>query len=431
MKICDRCGIDKKATLCLMVVVIFATLDPAVTAQETAQSGLPPGWITPITPGIVQEPTLLRKLAGASDNNVGGEPKDGLYAEFGNMITGEGWISAGPGYRRQILNGAARIDVSAALSWNLYKTVQGSFELPHVAHDRLSIGAQTMYQDVLQVEYFGLGNDSRKSDQSAYRFTNLDVVGFASLRATTWLSVNGRFGWIPRPDLSTATGPRVNFPNTLDRFTDASAPGIRTQPSFIHSDLSIVADSRDHAGHPTNGGLYRVGAAIYSDRDAGTYSFRRYDIEGSQFVPLFTKKWILALHGWEVFSDTSSDDVVPFYLMPSLGGKNTLRGYFDYRFHDNDMESFNAESRWALFTHVDAVVFADAGKVAPRVRDLDLRHVRTSYGVGLRVHNATSTLLRLDVGHSGEGWHVFLKVSDPFKRSTPASGRQAVVPFVP
>ena len=99
MNIRDRCGIDKKATLCLIVVVMFATLDPAVTAQEIAQSGLPPGWITPTTPGIVQEPTVLRKLAGASDNNVGEEPKDGLYAEFGNMITGEGWISAGPGYR--------------------------------------------------------------------------------------------------------------------------------------------------------------------------------------------------------------------------------------------------------------------------------------------------------------------------------------------
>jgi len=148
-------------------------------------------------------------------------------------------------------------------------------------------------------------------------------------------------------------------------------------------------------------------------------------------VPLVTRKWILALHGWEVFSDTSNGDVVPFYLMPSLGGKNTLRGYYDYRFHDNDMQAFSAESRWALFTHLDAAVFADAGKVGPRGSDLDLHQLRKSYGVGLRAHNATSTLLRVDVGRSVEGWRVFIKLSDPFRRSTPASGRTAVVPFVP
>jgi outer membrane protein assembly factor BamA len=193
----------------------------------------------------------------------------------------------------------------------------------------------------------------------------------------------------------------------------------------------LAADLRDHQGHPTGGGLYQVIAAVYSDRDTGRYSFRRYEVDAAQFVPLFTKRWILALHAREVVSDTSSGHVVPFYLTPSLGGKNTLRGYPDYRFHDNHMQAFSVESRVALFTHVDAAVFADAGKVASRASDLDVRHLKTSYGAGLRVHNATATLLRLDVGHSTEGWHMFIKVSDPFKRSMPISGRSAVVPFVP
>jgi outer membrane protein assembly factor BamA len=117
--------------------------------------------------------------------------------------------------------------------------------------------------------------------------------------------------------------------------------------------------------------------------------------------------------------------------MTSLGGDNTLRGYNDYRFHDNDMQSFNLESRWALLAHVDAVAFVDAGKVAPRAGDLDFTHLRTSYGVGLRVHNSASTLGRMDIGHGVEGWQIFFQISDPFNRSTSATGRRAVVPFVP
>jgi hypothetical protein len=122
MSVRDRL-VDNRASLFFVIVAMLATLCSAVSAQETASSELPPGWITPTTPGIVKNPRSWKKLASASDNNVGGEPKDGLHAEFGNMITGEGWISAGPGYRRRVLKGAARIDVSAALSWNLYRSL--------------------------------------------------------------------------------------------------------------------------------------------------------------------------------------------------------------------------------------------------------------------------------------------------------------------
>jgi hypothetical protein len=104
-------------------------------------------------------------------------------------VLASGW----PGYRHHVLDDLAVVDVSAVVSWNLYKAAQGRFELPHIAHDRLSVGAQVMYQDLLHVNYFGLGNDSLKSDRSGYRFNNTDVLGYATARAATWVSVSGRF----------------------------------------------------------------------------------------------------------------------------------------------------------------------------------------------------------------------------------------------
>jgi hypothetical protein len=419
----------ENALLALSIVMLLAP-GPAV-AQEAKPSSVPPGWAMPT--GLVSEPDLLRRWINATDGlvNADGDRNDGPYAQFGHMIAGAGWIAGGPGYRRYVLNRHAFVDGSAAVSSNFYKVAQARLEFPRLAHDRLSLGALGMYQDLAQVKYFGLGSASLKSNRSAYRFNNTDLLGYATLRATPWLSVSGRFGWIHSPTLSTATGPRVTVPNTTDLFTETSAPGIRTPPSFLHGDVSVAADWRDHPSHPTGGGLYRAAAATYSDRDAGTYSFRRYEVEASHFVPLFSKRWILALHGWEVFSDTTGRHAVPFYLMPSLGGENTLRGYYDYRFHDTNMQVFNAESRVALFSHVDAAVFVDAGKVAPRAGDLDFKDLKKSYGAGFRLHNATSTLARFDIGHSKEGWRLFFKLSDPFKRSTPAASRSAVIPFVP
>src|SRR5258705_12927373 len=72
----------------------------------------------------------------------------------------------------------------------------------------------------------------------------------------------------------------------------------------------------------------------------------------------------------------------------------------------------SAESRWAIFRYVEAAAFFDAGNVAARPADLNLN--KTSWGGGLRLHVRRSTLGRVDVGHSAEGWHVFFKLDDPF-----------------
>ena len=251
------------ATLALATPLYAQQSEPEAEAYE-----LPRGWVIKPTPGILGEPSILAKLAMSTDTATSGEPADGFYVETGNIITGAGWITAGPGYRRTVLDGRGRLDLSAAVSWNYYKIAQVAFELPRLAHDRLSVGVQTRYQDALAVDYFGLGNDSQKSDQTAYRFKNFDVLASGRAQANRWLAIEGRVGWIPRPDLSAAAG-RVTVPNTVDRFTEATAPGITTQPAFVHADASILADSRDHTGHPTDGGFYRATAAVYSDRNGG------------------------------------------------------------------------------------------------------------------------------------------------------------------
>jgi outer membrane protein assembly factor BamA len=122
--------------------------------------------------------------------------------------------------------------------------------------------------------------------------------------------------------------------------------------------------------------------------------------------------------------------MVPFYMLPTLGGQNTLRGYPDFRFHDRDLLALSAESRWAVTTHVDGAVFLDAGTVAPRVGDFRLSPLKTSYGVGVRVHTRTTTLGRFDVGHSREGWRFLFKLNDPLELGR-SSRRSVVAPFVP
>jgi outer membrane protein assembly factor BamA len=199
------------------------------------------------------------------------------------------------------------------------------------------------------------------------------------------------------------------------------------QPRYVHGEASITSDTRNSPSRPTNGAVYRAVWATYSDRDTGAFSFRRYEAEAAQFVPLAAGRVVVALHAWTVGSETDGG-LVPFYLMPSLGGSNTLRGYTDFRFHDRNLAVVSAESRVVLMTHVDFAAFVDAGNVAPRMSDLNFD--KRSYGIGLRLHSDRATFARLEIARSADGWRLFFRTNDPFRLSR-LSRRTATVPFVP
>jgi hypothetical protein len=397
-----------------------------VAAQEAPPASEPHG------PALFEEPGLLTSALDFAERYTSrqdeGGRRDGFYPKIGGMISGAGWISAGPGYRAALFGGIAEADAHMTVSWRGYLKADASLEFPLLADGRVVAGTEALWQDSLQVNYFGLGPDSSEVLSSQYRLTTMNVVGYARYRPERWLAISARGGWLDRPSVSSATG--WFKPDDLDAqttFPDDPAMTLAEQPHFVHGEASVTVDTRDAADHPTRGGLYRASAAAYS-ADVYRYSFRRYEVEGLQAVPMFDRAWVLLLRGWGVFSNAGPAQEVPFYLMPSLGGASTLRGYSNYRFHDRHLLFASTESRWPLFVHVDLAAFVDTGTVAARVEDLGLD--TWVYGGGLRLHSHSSTIGRVDVAHTPEGWAVLFRSSDPFNLAR-LKKWTAAVPFVP
>jgi hypothetical protein len=382
--------------------------------------------------GVLNDPKLITAaldLAREKLGDGGGAPKNGLYLELSNMVTGAGWVAAGPGYRRVFSDGRVLIDGSAALSWHLYKMAQGRVELPKLADDRLVVGAQGMWQDETQVNYFGLGSNSIEDDRSQYRFLTHDVVGYATYKPRTSLAFSGEFGWLGHPNVRAPGGSfQGDFPDTRDAYPTDPAVSLATQPSLLHSEAAVTADTRDHRGYPTSGFVYRAALTHYMDRSSGAFSFREYEAEGLQLVPIVARKWTLVLHGWTVAGDVPDGHEIPFYLLPALGGNTTLRGYANFQFHETNLLVVNAESRLRLTPHIDMAVFADAGNVAHRFADLNLD--KTSYGAGLRLHTTTTTVARMDVAYGDEGWRVLFRTTEPFRLGR-IRRHVAAMPFMP
>jgi len=424
------------ATLALLMIVAAAMAAPAIAQTPGAlsqESEL--ATLSEVGPheGLLPEPHLFRRsieFASQVVTNIDrGEVKSGFYSELSNMVTGAGWLSAGPGYRHWFFGDRVIVDGSAAISWRSYKTAQARFELTNLVHSRLALGSQVRWQDLTQVTYFGEGAAALESNRSEYRMESTSVVGYSVVRPLRQLAIEGRVGWLGRPELSAPGGTfRRGNMATRDVLPDDPVFTTLRQPSYAYQELLLSLDTRDHRSYPTRGGVYRTGWTRYSDQDEGPFSFRRFEAEAAHFLPMARWHLVLATHGWLVASGANEREIIPFYLLPSLGGHNSLRAYSDFRFHDRNLVVVNAEARVALFTHLDAAAFLDAGNVAPSVGELNFE--KTALGIGLRLHTQRATFARFDIAHGQEGWRFFFRTSDPLQLSR-LLRRTAAAPFAP
>ena len=142
------------------------------------------------------------------------------------------------------------------------------------------------------------------------------------------------------------------------------------------------------------GGWYRIEFSRYEDRDFDAYSFNRLDVDLRQFVPFLAERRVIAGRAYVSTSDTKAGQVMPFYLMPYLGGNDTLRGFREYRFRGPHALLLQAEYRYEIWSGLDGALFYDAGKVALQRSDLDLKNLENGLWVrvplqhGQRRHHA-------------------------------------------
>ena len=412
---------------CLVSALVIFCSSASSSAQDLA-----PSQRSNDQAALFSEPKPITFVLDTVNGFLGsgkGEEKTGLYPAFDRIVSGAGWISVGPGYRRRVLGNRAVVDASAVISWRAYKLGQLRFEFTDLANDRLSLGAQVAWQDVTQLHYFGPGPASAPETRSEYRLKTSNVGGYAAYRPSPWFAVSATAGRIDRPTIDSATGPfDPDLPYSRDAFPADPAFSLARQPSFAHVGLAVTADSRDHAAHPTRGGVYELAWSRYADLDLDSFSFNRYEAEAAHFLPALHDAVVFALHGWTVRSDTAGDQTVPVYLMPSLGGSNTLRAYSNFRFHDRHVLLATAEARIAITAQIDGALFVDAGSVAPDVSGLRLGN--RSYGIGLRLHTYARTTMRIDAAQGREGWRLMFSLSDPL-RLRRLERRIAAVPFVP
>jgi outer membrane protein assembly factor BamA len=338
---------------------------------------------------------------------------NGVRAKLGRMVTGGGF-GFGPEYfRDDLLDGNMIFRVAAQTSTRNYQKFDAEWALPNLWDGRAGFQLYGVHHNYPGVNYYGSGPDSSKQARSNYRLedTATDATGW--VRATRRLSLGATAGhlWV-----NVGPGTDRRFISSDKLFTPSQSPGIDRQTDFLRYGAFAEFDYRDGIFGPKSGGNYFVQYSVFQDRKLSLHDFRRLEVELQQYIGIFNKTRRFALRARTVLTDAGAGASVPFYLQPSLGGSDELRGFRPFRFADNNSLLLNGEYRWEAFSGLDMALFADAGKVFPRWGSLNFAGLESSAGFGLRFNARNRTFLRMDVGFSHEGFQVWLKFNDVFGR---------------
>ena len=335
---------------------------------------------------------------------------DGLHPKFGSLTTGSGF-ALGAGYRnRRLFDREGAVTAWAAGSLKKYWAVEGRFDLPDLASGRLTLGGYARRNNYPQENFFGVGPQALRSDHSNFLFTNTLVGARVGVKPAPIATFGGGVEYM-RPEVG--RGRNSALPTITDRFDDASAPGLLGARNFVRTSTFLDIDYRQPK-NARRGGWYRLEASHFAE-ESDAFTFNRFDADLRQYASILAERRVLAVRLFVSTSDPAAGARVPFYLMPSLGGHDSLRGFRDYRFRGPHAILTQTEYRWEVWSGFDAALFYDAGKVALSRSELNFKRLEDAYGFGFRFNTDNGAILRIDAGFgSRDGKHLYIVFGDVF-----------------
>ncbi len=312
--------------------------------------------------------------------------------------------------------------VDAGIKQRVERTFDAEYQIGRLRDQRWSVNYSLIYDRSGVPRFYGIGNNSPRSDQTNY--TN----GQELAQVQVGLNLNHAWqilytGRIRQVDVTDGT--LAGIPTLEAIFGHIVGDGTT---NMVLNRLSLIYDTRDDLTVPSDGMqwiAYGGGAARGGILNDSMYS--EAGVDGRNFWSIVPKT-VLAAHVSIRYLPTTSDRV-PFWALSSIGGGESvtggdepLRGYGQGRFYDRNSFYAGAELRRTVlsFNAVSTLVdiemapFVDLARVFSKTDTLPFEHLHHVVGVGFRGIARPFVVGKVDVGYGDEGVAIFTGLNYPF-----------------
>ena len=331
--------------------------------------------------------------------------RDGIYARLGSLTTSSGFAYGG-GYRdRSLIKGRGFLDVWAAGSLKQYWAFDARMGYPLLPRNRLMVQGHFRTYSYPEEEFFGIGPNSLRSNQVAYDLDGTTVGGEIDVRPFKPFTFGGGYEHF-QATVKPADSDRLR---SID---EVFLPGVDIPPLREHEFARAFGRVSYDYRQPLNarkGGYYTLEVSRYTDLRDQDESFTRTDLDLRQFVSFFAERRVFAARVRVSTIDIDNPDLIPIFLLPSLGGNDTLRGFRANRFRGRHSLLMQGEYRWEIWSGLDAALFYDTGKVVQQRSNLNFDGLESDYGFGFRLNTDNGIIARVDAAFgSRDGKHLHI-----------------------
>lgn len=321
-----------------------------------------------------------------------------------------GGFTLGGGYLQRV-GSYNTLDLRGSITFSNYKRMEAEFRAPRLFKRRGLLSVVGGWREATQVGFFGLGTPQTSVDDRVnYGFQQPYLTAQLDVRPTRRYLVLGAGAEYSTWNTQEGAG---SHPSIEEVYTPETLPGLGASPTYVQLFGTAAIDWRDSPGYSRRGGYYGVTARNFADTD-DVYNFRQMDYEAIQHIPVLRDAWVISLRGRVQTTYTDDGVEMPYFMLPSLGGGSTLRGFSSWRFRDRHSLLLSAEWRVLVNRFIDTAVFYDAGKVTRSISDLGLDGLKKDYGIGVRFHGPMATPLRIDFAKSNEGLAIVFSANAAF-----------------
>jgi hypothetical protein len=299
-----------------------------------------------------------------------------------------------------IVSASTRINYNGLLVWQRLPTARWES-----TDDVLLRVQRTVFE-----RFFGLGPDSRASDESSYTSLRFIANARRGLNVAEHLNLGVTLG-LERDAVESIGVP--GLPLTPEVFP--GVPGIHGA-TLASQGLDVRYDDRVGGDYAERGFRIDLGGGVVEGL-SGSPSYLRAAFQARAIAAETSRVSGAARFYWAGVTSGGA----PFYQQGTLGGSLLLRGFTEGRFVDRQAWTVELEQRVRLVrTHIFGVVadwradpFLAIGQVFGSFADAASRP-RVSGGVGLRAFVRPNVLGRVDVAYAGEGVKVYVELGYPY-----------------
>lgn len=266
--------------------------------------------------------------------------------------------------------------------------------------------------------FYGTGPDSTLAGETDYTLATWNASGGVDVPFTPGAPWGVKLASHVRA-VRLLPGPRRGLPDI-----EAKHPGaanVRRRLVDAGFRAALVYDTRDSKLTSSRGRFSEAYAEAARDGFISDMTYERYGFDAKAFHPLGPgPDPRFALAGAAAFERLVGS--VPFWSLPSLGGKYSHRGYGEGRFVDQAMGCVQGELRNRVYaTELSgrpvsfwADPFVGAGFVAPSFGDARMERVRPFAGLAFRGVVRPQVVGSADFAVAAEGLKVFLDLNYAF-----------------